>query len=276
MVAHGDAAILGTEYRKNDVMFTVERTPKPQLEVYALGRGYALVNGQQITNWDGALPRNLFFYFVDHPLVTRDEIFETFWPDLSVKEATNVFHVTKRKISERIGMKIDETGSYELTQYSGGFYMPSDKIIRHYDAGDFQDSVERAMTTLDEREENILLERAIDLYKGPYLQTIEMKWTQDRREVMRQSYAQALIMMGRIAKRRENDQSALGFFSRALKEVPEREDIHREVMGTYLKLNMVEDAAAQYKRLQTILHDKLGIDPSRETRELNQLIEARR
>ena len=32
------------------------------------------VNGTPITNWDGALPRNLFFFFMDHPLVTRDEM----------------------------------------------------------------------------------------------------------------------------------------------------------------------------------------------------------
>jgi len=120
MVASGEALVLGTEHHKNDLMFTVEENPKPQLEVYALGRGYALVNGQEITNWDGALPRNLFFFFMDNPLITRDEIFATFWPGLSVKEATNVFHVTKRKISERISMKVAETGSYELTQYTSG------------------------------------------------------------------------------------------------------------------------------------------------------------
>ena len=276
MVARGEAVVLGTEYRRNDVMFTVEETPKPQLEVYALGRGYALVNGQQITNWDGALPRNLFFYFVDHPLVTRDEIFKTFWPDLNVKEATNVFHVTKRKISERISLKVGEAGGYELTQYSGGFYMPSEKVVRHYDAGDFQESVERALTTLDEREEELLLNRAIDLYKAPFLQMIEMKWTIERREQMRQLYSQALINMGRIQKRRENDRGSLGFFVRALKETPEREDIHREVMATYLKLDMIEDARQQYNRLRQILNDNLGIAPSRESQALFELVEARR
>lgn len=275
MIARGDAIVLGTEYRRNDVMFTVEEAPKPQLEVYALGRGYALVNGQQITNWDGALPRNLFFYFMDHPLVTRDEIFKTFWPDLTVKEATNVFHVTKRKISERISLKVGESGSYELTQYSGGFYLPSDKVVRHYDAGDFHDSVERALATLDEREEELLLERAIDLYKAPFLQTIEMKWVVERRDQLRQLYAQALISMGRIHKRRESDRSALGFFIRALKETPEREDVHREVMATYLKLGMIEDARQQYKRLEQILHEKLGIGPSRESRDLYDEVVAR-
>jgi len=275
MVARGEAAVLGTEYRKDDVMFTVESAPKPQLEVYALGRGYALVNGQPITNWDGALPRNLFFYFIDHSLVTRDEIFATFWPDLSVKEATNVYHVTKRKISERISMKVGDTRNYELTQYNGGFYTPSEKVVRHYDVGDFQECVERALLTGDEREEEALLTRAIDLYKAPFLQTIEMKWVVERRDQLRQQYAQALISMGRICKRREDDQYALGYFIRALKETPEREDIHREVMATYLKLNMVKDARAQYERLDQILHETLGIGPSRETRDLYKIIEAR-
>lgn len=273
MVANGEAVILGTEHRKNDVMFTVEAQPKPQLEVYALGRGYALVNGQQITNWDGALPRNLFFFFIDRPLVTRDEIFEMFWPNLSIKEATNVFHVTKRKISERISMKVGDNENYELTQYSSGFYMPSDKVVRHYDVADFQEAVEQALVATDERKEENLLNRAIDLYKAPFLQTINMKWVEDRREHLRQLYAQALIGMGRIQLRRQDKERALGYFTRTLKEAPEREDIHREVMKLYLQLGMVNDARMQYHRLEEILESTVGVPPSRETREVYEEIE---
>lgn len=275
MVAVGEAIVLGTEYRKDDVMFTVEPAAKPQLEVYSLGRGYAIVNGQQITNWDGALPRNLFFYFMDHPLVTRDEIFATFWPDLSVKEATNVFHVTKRKISERISMKVGSSKNYELTQYSGGFYIPSDKIVRHYDVADFQGAIERSMLASDDRQEEELLSQAIELYKAPFLQTVMMHWSNERRDQLRQLYAQALINMGRIHKRRANDRNALGYFVRSLKETPEREDIHREVMSIYLKLDMPQDAMMQYRTLEQALRETLGISPSRETRELLSLIEAR-
>jgi two-component SAPR family response regulator len=272
MVANGTAVILGTEYRKNDLMFSIEEKAKPQLEVYAFGRGHVLVNGQEITNWDGALPRNLFFYFVDNPLVTRDDIFATFWPNLSVKEATNVFHVTKRKISERITMKVDEDGNYELTQYSSGFYMPSDKIVRHYDAGDFQEAVERAITTQDAREEESLFRRAVDLYKAPFLETVTMPWVEERRAHLRQLYAQALIGMGRINKGKNALQEALGYFIRALKESPEREDVHREVIELYSQLDMPEDARKQYKNLEKYLKDKLGVAPSQETRELYEKI----
>ncbi|MFQ3674014.1 MAG: hypothetical protein SNJ83_10505, partial [Aggregatilineales bacterium] len=88
-------AVLGTNYRQNNLIYTDDRPPKPQLEVYAFGQGLALINGHEMVNWDGALPRQMFYYFLDHPLVTRDEIFKVFWPQLPVKEATNVFHVTK-------------------------------------------------------------------------------------------------------------------------------------------------------------------------------------
>ncbi|MBI1257217.1 MAG: hypothetical protein GC204_07075 [Chloroflexi bacterium] len=277
MVARGEAIVLGTDQRKDDMMFTVEAQPKPQLEVYAFGRGHALANGLPITNWDGALPRNLFFFFMDHPLVTRDEIFETFWPDLSVKEATNVFHVTKRKITERISMKITDDGNYELTQYNSGFYMPSDKVVRHYDVGDFQEAVDKALVAGSEKEEVALLSRAIDIYKAPFLQTIEMKWVVERRDNLRQMYAQALIGMARIYNRHGEDQRAIGFFTRALKETPEREDIHRQVMNLYLKMGMPDDALMQYRKLEQILSDTLRIAPARETRELyEQIADSRR
>jgi two-component SAPR family response regulator len=274
MVVAGDAVVLGTEYRKNDVMFTVEDKPKPQLEVYAFGRGHVLVNGQEITNWDGALPRNLFFFFIDNPLVTRDDIFATFWPNLTVKEATNVFHVTKRKISERITMKVEDDGNYELTQYASGFYMPSDKIVRHYDVGDFQAAVERATNTLNEQEEERLFRRAVDLYKAPFLETVTMPWVEARRDHLRQLYSQALVGMGRIHKRKNEPELALGFFTRSLKETPEREDIHREVMNLYLQLDMREDARQQYQHLEKMLSDTLGIAPAKETRDLYETIPA--
>ncbi len=276
MVQRGDAIVLGTDQRKDDMMFSIEKMPRPQLEVYAFGRGHTLVNGLPVTNWDGALPRNLFFFFMDHPLVTRDEIFETFWPELSVKDATNVFHVTKRKITERLSMKVSETGNYELTQYNSGFYMPSDKIVRHYDVSDFQEALDKSQVASSEKEEVALLARAIDIYKASFLQTVEMKWVVERRAALRQHYAQALIGMGRIYKRRGEDQRAIGFFTRALKETPEREDIHRQLMGLYQKMDLLDDAVMQYRKLEQVLKETLKIEPSRETRELYEAIEAKR
>jgi two-component SAPR family response regulator len=276
-IQQGHAVVLGTERRKNEVIFNLEQSPKPQLEIYGFGRGMALVNGLHITNWDGSLPRNLFFYFIDRPLVTRDDIFTTFWPNLNIKEATNVFHVTKRKITERISQKVSEGGeaepdaNVELTQYNGGFYLPSDKIVRHYDVANFQESIERAMIARTPQEQHMLLDRAIEIYRAPFMQGVEMEWVIKRRTALRELYAQALISMADL-HRHDAPEQALNYYIRALGEMPLREDVHREVMGLYRKLGRYQDGIEQYNHLKDLLRRELDLAPSRETRELAQLI----
>jgi two-component SAPR family response regulator len=262
------AVVLGTAHRRNNLMFTKEDTPKPQLEVYAFGRGHVITNGREIRNWDGALPRNLFFYFIDNPLVTRDQIFEVFWPRLSIKDATNVYHVTKRKITERISMNVNDEDNYELTTYSAGFYLPSNKVVRHYDVFDFEEAIEQALISEDDHEQEILFSHAIDIYKGPFLQTVTLPWVEERRLQLQEVYAEALIGMARLKVKQEAWEEALGFYVRAIKEVPQREDIHRDAMQMYVNLGRLGDAKAQYKVLEDYLKKTVGVPPSHETQEL--------
>jgi two-component SAPR family response regulator len=273
MVEQGTAVVLGTEFQKNDVIFTLEEEVKPQLEIYGFGRGHALANGREITDWDGALPRNLFFYFADNPLVTRDDIFSTFWGRLTIKEATNVFHVTKRKISERITLKLGEDAeNHELTQYSSGFYMPSHKLVRHYDVSNFQEAAEKAMISPDQRETERLYQRAVDLYKAPFMETVKMSWVVERRRHLQLLHANSLIGLGRILKERGANEESFGLFTRALKETPDREDVHREVMDIYIQMELFDDARNQYAHLKKVLDKSFGIAPSRETQEMFQAI----
>ena len=267
-----DAVVLGTSHRRNNLMFTKEEQPKPQLEVYAFGRGHVITNGREIRNWDGALPRNLFFYFVDNPLVTRNQIFDVFWPRLSVKDATNVYHVTKRKITERISMNVDDDDNYELTTYSAGFYMPSNKVVRHYDVFDFEEAIEQALLSDDPHEQEVLFSHAIDIYKGPFLQTVTLPWVAERRLQLQEVYAEALIGMARLQAAQKAWREALGFYTRALKEVPQREDIHRDAMQMYLNLGRPGDAKAQYQALVDHLKNTVGVPPSNISQKLYKTI----
>lgn len=175
------------------------------LEVRALGHGRVRIDGRLIEEWDGALPRSLFFYLVDRGMVTRSEIFETFWPDLSVKEATNVFHVTKRKISEILGL--------DLTTYWSGFYRIAPEIDLIYDAATFSELVQdSAIAPADEA--RALLSRAIDLYQNTFLTSVDdhLLWAQKRRRELEQTYGEALIALGKILAESGDQESALGLY----------------------------------------------------------------
>ena len=268
MLHSGDATVWGTAFRSNDLMFTVEDPPRPQLEVLAFGQGHGYMNGREILQWDGALPRNLFFLFMDCDQVSRDDIFEIFWPGLSVKDATNVFHVTKRKITERMSELVADDDNYELTRYSGGFYVPSDKVSRHYDVAEFEAALEQIPDASNDAERAALYNRALDVYTAPFLETVDMPWVVERRKKLAEKYVQALIGMGKLQQSQANYAEALGFYLRALRQVPHREDVYHDVMLMYWRLKRHDDAISHYRRLETYLDTTFGLPPSRKTRDL--------
>lgn len=266
LIRSGHAIALGDSKTLDGGIFDPEKADTPHLEVYGLTGGNVYVNGLPLTTWDGPLPRNLFYYFVDHPMVTRDEVFDTFWPDLPVKEATNVFHVTKRKISERLG--------YELTAYSGGFYRPSGQMAVHYDVARFEETVEDCK--LAPPTDPATWYKAIQLYRSPFLYQIEMPWIEARRERLRLTYAEALIGVARLYKALDERERSISYYLRALREVPQREDLHRDLMTIYAENEQYDKAVAQYKLLTDTLQRTLKISPSKTTQALYKSIVSNR
>lgn len=240
---------------------------KTLLEVRALGPGRVLINGRLVDHWDGVLPRTLFFYFVDRGMTTRDEIFQTFWPNLSTREATNVFHVTKRKISEILGT--------DLTIYWSGFYRISPDLELHYDVIKFAEAVQNAAVA-DDDEALRLLNNAIALYNGPFLSTISQSWVTQRREELALTYAEALAGLARTYQRQDDLTSALGCYLRAAAISPQREDLARSIMEIYRDLGQPDAAIETYQRLENELQQSLKVAPGPQTAELADKIRASR
>jgi two-component SAPR family response regulator len=225
------------------------------LEVYSLGSGTALVNGRPILDWGGDLPRSLFFYLVDRGIATRNDIFQAFWPTMTVREATNVFHVTKRKISELLGV--------DLTIYWSGFYRLSQQIDLVYDVALFGEAVQNSPVAQPDESEN-LLAQAIQHYHGDYLASLDgtIPWVQKRRTELRQTYSETLINLARSTEQNSDTRKALGFYIRAYATNPQREDVAGNIMKLYAQLGFNADALAIYDRLERELMNNLNISPA--------------
>lgn len=176
------------------------------LEVRALGLGHVLLNGRVVDNWDGVLPRALFFYLIDRGMATRTEIFETFWPNLSIREATNVFHVTKRKISEVLQV--------DLTHYGASYYHISPQIQLSYDVMLFTKLVQDG--AMAQGWESVdLLERALLLYRGGMMTSLNADWVQRRRRSLQFTYVEALETLAQTLEQMSEARRALGYYRRA-------------------------------------------------------------
>lgn len=219
------------------------------LEVYAHADGRVLVNGVEVRGWEGYLPRALFYFFVDRGIATREEIFESFWGELDRREATNVFHVTKRKVHEILG--------FSLTVYQSGYYRIAPNIELHYDVAMFLDRIQRG--DLAEPEEAVaLLESAVKLYRKDFLRGLNGGWIAIRRADLRNQLADALGTLGRLYSRAERHMQAINAYERALSIQPYREDWAYNLMNLYAMQRQAVRGLAVFERLERALVRQLG------------------
>jgi two-component SAPR family response regulator len=273
VIASGVAVILGMEWNRNTLQFAIETKPRPQIEIYAFGKPQTLVNGQPVRQWEGMLPKLLFYYLADHRLVTRDEVFRDFWPKVSTKDATDIFHVTKHKVTEVLSRSLDGR-PLEWTQYTQGFYVPSTTYVRHYDVHEFEAAVQLAQGTESLAEREKYLSTALKLYKGPFLDGMNAPWILERRAELARLHAEAEILMGRVHCEHRRAAEAAASYESALKMLPLREDIQRELIRCYLQLGDVASAQRRLAAIEDKAYRRAGLQPTPDSIELRAQVEA--
>lgn len=225
----------------DDGMMLTDYTKPPQaehrLEVWAFGRGDALINAEEVTNWDGLLPRMLFYFLVDRGMVIRPDIFTTFWQGLQAKEATNVFHVTKRKINELL--KVD------LTTYESGFYRINPKVDLRYDVALFKQYLQESEVAVGAARRELLL-KAVGLYRAPVLYQLHYEWVRQRRAEVSEAYADALAGLGELAEASGATAEAFNWYLRAFQQQQGRGEVVAHILRLGKALGYIENAKAIY------------------------------
>lgn len=263
LVARHEALVLRDAEMLSSGFYPEQGPERANLEAYVLGPGNILLDGKPVTDWEGHLPRLLFFFTLDRPLVTRAEICEAFWPDLPVDQAVNVFHVTKRRLHKALG--------FDVLTHEGGHYKIDPTLSLQYDALDFVNALVEARGASGEQAA-AMWQQAVDTYRGAYLQGHDQDWVITRRKDFTAGYVEALAGLARHRAEIGEDERALGLYLRAVGETPNREDLHRDVMRLYARLGRRSEAVEHYHKLEADLKETLKIAPSPETRALYEEI----
>lgn len=235
------------------------------MEVYALGPGFVISEKGTVDTWEGHLPRLLFFFALDRPIVTRSEICHAFWPELESDQAVNVFHVTKRRLHKALDT--------DVLIHDDGYYRINPSMAVYYDVMDFTTALMEGRNNSDEERRFAAWQRATELYRGPFLQGHNDRWIEERRKNFRAGYMEALTEMAAVWVSRERHEQALVLLQKALQEDNSRQDIHQQVMRIYATLNRRAEAAAHFQKLKEDF-EKANIDLTPETESVYESIMA--
>jgi DNA-binding SARP family transcriptional activator len=263
LVARHEAVVLKDARLLTSGFYSESLLENPNVEVFALGPGYVMVNGQHVSTWEGHLPRLLFFFALDRPMVTRADICQAFWPELPLDQAVNVFHVTKRRLHKALG--------FDALTHEGGFYRVNPMLNLQYDVLEFVGSLVEARTS-EPAAGAAHWQHAIDLYRGDYLQGHNDRWITGRRGDFREGYLEALTSLAHYREVEGQNEAALGLYLRAVSESYNREDLHREVLRLYGKLGRKSEAAEHYRAFTKELAERFDMDPSHETQAVYEAV----
>lgn len=242
LIAKNQATLLlDTQVIERD-FYSAAPSDEYDLEIYAIGPGYVLNNGQEIQSWEGHLPRLLFFFALDKPVVTRSEICNAFWPELENDQAVNVFHVTKRRLHKALGI--------DVLVHEDSHYRVNPQLSVYYDVMDFVENLARARHAEDSDTAFQAWQRAVELYRGAFLQGHQETWIDERREAFRQGYLEALTQIAEIWISKDRKEIALKVYRQALDEDFHRQDIHRDMMQLYSDLGRRSEAVAHFQQME--------------------------
>lgn len=240
LIAEGRAALLEDNQLIRNNFYNIQGRGSQTLEVYALGPGFVLMDDKPIDTWEGHLPRLLFFFALDRPVITRSEICQAFWPELDTDQAVNVFHVTKRRLHKALNM--------DVLVHLDGYYRINPDLDIDYDVMHFASQLMEGRDH-DNPDRIAAWQKSIDLYRGPFLQGHSDRWILDRRTDFQAGFLEALNQMAQYRLSEGRPELALGLYLRAVGENMRREDIHREIMRLYTSLGRRSEAAAHYQKL---------------------------
>jgi DNA-binding SARP family transcriptional activator len=247
----------------------------PAVQVYVLGGFRVVVRGHGVDDhaWRRKTARQLFKCLLSRPKrrMTRDEIVELLWPDSDPEAAStnlrSTIHAMRRALAP-----VEETDALGVVFGDRDSVWLRPDVELWVDADEFERTIKQAWRSDDPLP---LLEQASVLYGGHYLpDDLYEDWASDRREALKQDWAELQIRLSRELERRGDADRATHHLQRRLQLDPCDERVAQEAMQLLARHGRRSEALRMYQRLVQALADELGVEPSEETRAVQRQVAA--
>ena len=239
-------------------LIQVER--RKTLKIYALGPPRVEVEGQ-VVQWATTQSRDLFFCLLQHRQgLRKEEIGSIFWPDHPPHKLDGIFRSTLYRLRRAVFR--------ESVVYDSGVYSFDRGADYWSDAEGFVNLLHDAEQAPSLEKKTCLLQEALSLYEGDYLEGVYADWCVLEREQLRELQLNAREDLAELHARSGHLQQAINEYQQLISEDPYRELAHRELMRCHYRLGDRIAAIRQYQSCVEILREDLGLSPAAETEAL--------
>jgi len=213
--------------------------------------------------WASAKPRELLLFLLCHPEGrTREQVGLAFWPEASVDQVRNNFHVMLHRLRKTLGGAEWVTLTHDQYALDAG-------VVVDFDAGRFERDVTAGLAQLKKDGDATLLEGALTLYDGDFLEhEVVGDWHLELRDRLRQKYVAALAALGERRMKQERWADAAEAWRRLVARDELDERAYRGLMTCHARLGERSQVQQLYQRVERLLEKQLEAKPEPETVQL--------
>lgn len=234
------------------------------LRVYTFGRVRIFRDDREVTT-QRELVKELFFYLLahhPHP-VRKDQVMEELWSGYSRDRANSAVRVALYRL-RRVICPVNTRDGWLVLE------LPPDTW---YDVWAFEEALRQAREAAGNPDRQAACyERALALYKGPYLEQVTSTWVLGERERLQGAYLDALLSLARLKVAAHECSQAIALCQQVLEHEPYHEEAWRGLLRAYSLSGNRAAAIDAFHQLLRLLREDLGIDPSPETQALYRQI----
>jgi DNA-binding SARP family transcriptional activator len=213
--------------------------------------------------WASAKPRELLLLLLCYPDGrTREQVGLAFWPDASIEQVRNNFHVILHRLRKTLG------GTHWVTLANEQYAVDLQATV-DFDAGRFERDVTTGLARFKKNGDAALLENALTLYGGDFLENeVVGDWHLELRDRLRQQYVSALTVLGERRMKEERWPEAADAWRRLVARDELDERAYRGLMTCHARLGERSQVQQLYQRMERLLERQLEAKPQPETTQL--------
>ncbi len=230
----------------------------PELEIITFGNVKVYCNNRLLilSDWQTREARDMFFFLLHSPPLTKEQIALELWPDISPARLKMRFKVNIHRIRRALGQ--------DVVIFEGEHYQFNRAVNYNWDREKLDVILQSMRQTIPPAEKRILLEQAAEIMNGQYLADVDTDWAMLERLNYQEIYQNTLLELAEIYLSDGQVQACLSTAQRVLQTDTLLEAAHRLIIQAYASLHDPARMARQYQQYQKALADELGLQPSSE------------
>lgn len=199
----------------------------------------------------------------------RDKLAGVFWPESREDKAQNSLRNALTHLRHILDTHLGDSDRHLAVDRAAVCLEPH--VPLWVDAARFDELCEEA-AQLSQPGELPTLERATELYQGPFVEGCYEEWCLPERDRLRDRYKQCLERLVSAHMKAYHHQTAIEWAQRLLALDPLQEHVHQQLMRLYYQTGQRHRAIQQYTACRNVLDAELQADPELQTQDLYRQI----